>query len=40
MACLDGIRAISTIWIVMSHTFLVSMSLPMRNKIDITEVFS
>lgn len=38
--CLQGIRAISAIWIVLSHTFLLSISAPLLNKIDVAEVIS
>lgn len=32
MHCLHGIRAISTQWVVLTHTYFIHMLLPMRNK--------
>ncbi|XP_031639007.1 nose resistant to fluoxetine protein 6-like [Contarinia nasturtii] len=35
MHCLHGIRAISTQWVVLGHTFMMFAVLPARNKIDL-----
>lgn len=36
--CINGIRAISTQWIVLGHTFLMYLWLPIQNKSDIRPV--
>ncbi|XP_055303304.1 O-acyltransferase like protein-like isoform X2 [Sitodiplosis mosellana] len=38
MACMNGIRAISTQWIVLGHTYLMYLWLPVSNKSDIQKV--
>lgn len=38
MDCLNGIRAISTQWVVMGHSFLMFMMLPITNTLAIPEV--
>lgn len=38
MSCLNGVRAISTQWIVLGHTFLMYLWLPVQNKSDIPSV--
>lgn len=38
MPCLNGIRALSTQWIVLGHTFLMYLWLPVTNKSDIPSV--
>lgn len=34
MHCLNGIRAISAMWVVVGHTILMFMVLPSRNELD------
>lgn len=38
MHCLNGIRAISTQWVVLGHTFAMYLMLPVRNTVDIMSV--
>lgn len=38
MHCLHGIRAISTQWVVLGHTFGMYAQLPIQNRIAIPEV--
>lgn len=38
MNCLHGIRVISTQWVVIGHTFVMYITLPIRNKTVIPKV--
>lgn len=38
MDCIHGIRAISTQWVVLGHSFMMFLLLPTRNKIEFTTV--
>lgn len=38
LSCLHGIRVITTLWIVLGHTFLIFVMLPNQNLIAIPEV--
>ena len=36
--CLNGIRVLSTIWIMVEHTAIMYLYLPVQNRASLTEV--